>query len=82
MCSMCVIFIIVVFKLLLPVPTIKLHLFLITLFENVIIFSLSKELKIAKTNIQILKGQTGKDKTLLFKVANEETKQRIKKMLL
>lgn len=33
---------------------------------------LSKEFKIPKTSIEILKGQTGKDKTLIFKALDDE----------
>lgn len=33
---------------------------------------LSKQLKVAKSNIQIIKGETSKEKTLLIKGINEE----------
>ena len=33
---------------------------------------LSKTFKIPKTNIEILKGETSKEKTILFKISNKE----------
>lgn len=39
---------------------------------------LSKTFKIPKTSIEILKGETGKDKTILFKNLNDETLQSLK----
>lgn len=33
---------------------------------------LSKEFKIPKTSIEIIKGETSKEKTLLFKIANTD----------
>ena len=42
---------------------------------------LSKSFKIPKTNIQIIKGETAKEKTLLFINVSPETKQELKKQL-
>ena len=39
---------------------------------------LSKQCKIPKSSIAILKGSTGKDKTLLFKVSNEKDLELLK----
>ena len=38
---------------------------------------LSKKFKIPKTSIQIVKGDTSKEKTLLFSINDEEKKQNI-----
>ena len=40
---------------------------------------LSKKFKIPKTKIEILKGETSKEKTLLFKIYNEEIISRLTK---
>ena len=42
---------------------------------------LSKEFKIPKTSIELLKGDTSKEKTLLFKINNTEKCQEIKSRL-
>ncbi len=42
---------------------------------------LSKLLKIPKTSIEIVKGETSKEKTLLFKISDEKKMQEIKKIL-
>ncbi len=42
---------------------------------------LSKKFKIPKTNIEIVKGETTKEKTLLFKTIDEEKIELIKKEL-
>ncbi len=42
---------------------------------------LSKSFKIPKTNIQIIKGETAKEKTLLFINVSPETEQELKKQL-
>lgn len=39
---------------------------------------LSKQFKIAKSNIEILRGETGREKTLLFKNLDEEKMNLIK----
>lgn len=41
---------------------------------------LSKQFKIPKTSIEIVKGHTSKEKTLLLKTANPETLANISKM--
>ena len=38
---------------------------------------LSKRFKVPKTSIEIVKGDTSKEKTLLFSINNEEKKQKI-----
>ena len=38
---------------------------------------LSKRFKVPKTSIEIVKGDTSKEKTLLFSINNEEKKQNI-----
>ena len=38
---------------------------------------LSKTFKVAKTNIEIVKGDTSKEKTLLFKIIDSEKKSNI-----
>ena len=38
---------------------------------------LSKKFKVPKTSIQIVKGDTSKEKTLLFSIKDEEKKQKI-----
>ena len=38
---------------------------------------LSKNFRIAKTNIEIIKGETSKDKTLLFKIYDENKRSEI-----
>lgn len=43
---------------------------------------LSKQLKIAKSNIEILKGETGREKTLLFKNIDEDKAELIKSLLI
>lgn len=43
---------------------------------------LSKHLKIAKSNIEILRGETGREKTLLFKNIDEEKAELIKSLLI
>lgn len=43
---------------------------------------LSKHLKIAKSNIEILRGETGREKTLLFKNIDEEKVELIKTLLI
>ena len=43
---------------------------------------LSKHLKIAKSNIEILRGETGREKTLLFKNIDEEKVELIKSLLI
>lgn len=43
---------------------------------------LSKHLKIAKSNIEILRGETGREKTLLFKNIDEEKAELIKTLLI
>lgn len=40
---------------------------------------LAKSFKVPKTSIEILKGETSKDKTLLFRVYNEELISRLTK---
>ena len=42
---------------------------------------LSKKLKIPKTSIEIIKGETSKDKTLLIKVADGDKISDIKKLI-
>ena len=42
---------------------------------------LSKYLKIPKTAIEIIKGETSKDKTILIKIFDEERLQNIKNLL-
>ena len=42
---------------------------------------LSKQLKIPKTSIEILKGETSKDKTLLIKVFDDDKIKSIKEIL-
>ena len=42
---------------------------------------LSKQLKITKSNIEILKGETGREKTLLFKNIDEDKAELIKSLL-
>lgn len=42
---------------------------------------LSKQFKIPKTSIEILKGDTSKEKTILFKTYDEEKKNFIKSQL-
>ena len=42
---------------------------------------LSKLLKIPKTSIEIVKSETSKEKTLLFKISDEKKMQEIKKIL-
>ena len=43
---------------------------------------LSKEFKIPKTSIEIIKGETSKEKTLLFKVTDEDKLNKIKEALI
>lgn len=43
---------------------------------------LSKHLKIAKSNIEILRGETGREKTLLFKNIDEKKVELIKSLLI
>ena len=42
---------------------------------------LSKKLKIPKTSIEIVKGETSKEKTILFKTSNESKKEFIRQNL-
>lgn len=42
---------------------------------------LSKNFKIPKTSIKILKGETSKEKTILFETKNEEKLQKLKEIL-
>ena len=42
---------------------------------------LSKNFKIPKTQIEILKGETSKEKTILFKTSDSEKISNLKKML-
>ena len=42
---------------------------------------LSKSLKIAKSNIEIVKGETSKEKTLLFKNISSDKMVEIKRLL-
>ena len=42
---------------------------------------LSKQIRIAKSNIEILKGETGREKTLLFKNIDEEKCELIKSLI-
>lgn len=42
---------------------------------------LSKEFKIPKTSIQILKGETSKEKTILFKTSDNEKITKLKELL-
>ena len=42
---------------------------------------LSKEFKIPKTSIEIVKGQTSKEKTILFKINDTEKEKHIKEIL-
>lgn len=42
---------------------------------------LSKQFRIAKSNIEILKGETGREKTLLFKNIDEEKCELIKALI-
>ncbi len=42
---------------------------------------LSKEFKIPKTSIQILKGETSKEKTILFKTTDNDKITKLKEML-
>jgi hypothetical protein len=50
--------------------------------NKAVIEYLSKLFKIPKTSISILKGDTSKEKTLLFKTDNEEKIEKIKTILL
>lgn len=43
---------------------------------------LSKQFKIPKSNIEILKGETGREKTLLFKNIDEEKAELLKSLLI
>ena len=42
---------------------------------------LSKEFKIPKTSIEILKGNSSKEKTILFNITDEQKLKRIKEIL-
>jgi len=42
---------------------------------------LSKQFKVPKSSIEIIKGETSKDKTILIKVFDEEKLQNIKNLL-
>ena len=42
---------------------------------------LSKKLKVAKSNIEIVRGETSKEKTLLFKTVSSDKILEIKKLL-
>lgn len=42
---------------------------------------LSKKIKIAKSNIEIVKGLTSKEKTIAIKFSDEEKKKEIEKLL-
>jgi len=49
--------------------------------NKAVIEFLSKEFRIPKTSIEIVKGLTSKDKTLLFKIDNQEKAEIIKSKL-
>ena len=49
--------------------------------NKVLVEFLSKNFKIPKTSIKILKGETSKEKTILFETQDEEKLQKLKEIL-